>query len=159
MKNISLTVNGKLYQVEVEEDMRLLDLLRDKLGFTGVKEGCAEGECGACSVIMDGNLVTSCLVMAFQADGKEIITIEGVQNEDGSLHPIQQAFLEEGAVQCGFCTPAMVLAAKAILDKNPNPTDEEIKEGISGNLCRCTGYAKIVSSIKKAAEYLGKGGN
>lgn len=159
MKNISLTVNGKLYQVEVEEDMRLLDLLRDKLGFTGVKEGCAEGECGACSVIMDGRLVTSCLVMAFQADGKEIVTIEGLQNEDGTLHPIQQAFLEEGAVQCGFCTPAMVLAAKAILDKNPNPSDEEIKEGISGNLCRCTGYAKIVSSIKKAAEYLNKGGN
>lgn len=159
MKNISLTVNGKLYQVEVEEDMRLLDLLRDKLGFTGVKEGCAEGECGACSVIMDGRLVTSCLVMAFQADGKEITTIEGLQNEDGTLHPIQQAFLEEGAVQCGFCTPAMVLAAKAILDKNPHPTDEEIKEGISGNLCRCTGYAKIVSSVKKAAEYLNKGGN
>lgn len=159
MKSISLTVNGKLYQVEVEEDMRLLDLLRDKLGFTGVKEGCSEGECGACSVIMDGKLVTSCLVMAFQAEGKEIITIEGLQNEDGTLHPIQQAFLEEGAVQCGFCTPAMVLAAKAILDKNPNPTDEEIKEGISGNLCRCTGYAKIVSSIKKAAEYLNKGGN
>ncbi|MBO8158401.1 (2Fe-2S)-binding protein [Thermosyntropha sp.] len=158
MKTISLKVNGKPYTVEVEEDMRLLDLLRDKLGFTGVKEGCAEGECGACSVIMDGNLVTSCLVMAFQADGKEIITIEGLQSEDGTLHPIQQAFLDEGAVQCGFCTPAMVLAAKALLDKNPNPTDEQIKEGISGNLCRCTGYAKIVSAVKKAAEYLNQGG-
>lgn len=158
MKNIALRVNGKLYQVEIEEDMRLLDLLRDKLGLIGVKEGCSEGECGACSVIMDGKLVTSCLVMAFQADGTDILTIEGLQNEDGTLHPIQQAFLEEGAVQCGFCTPGMILATKALLDKNPEPTEAEIREGISGNLCRCTGYAKIVSAVMKAAEYLKQGG-
>lgn len=158
MKNIDLTVNDKAYTVEIDEDMRLLDLLRDKLGLTGSKEGCGEGECGACSVIMDGEIVTSCLIMAFQAEGKEIITIEGLQSEDGGIHPIQQAFLDEGAVQCGFCTPGMILAAKALLDKKPKPTIEEIREGISGNLCRCTGYSKIVSAIKQASEYLDKGG-
>ena len=155
MKNIELKVNGKVYTVEIEEDMRLLDVLRDKLGLTGTKEGCGEGECGACTVIMDGETVDSCLVMAFQAEGKEIITIEGLEDEDG-IHPIQKAFIEEGAVQCGFCTPGMVLSAKALLDKNSSPDRKQIKEAISGNLCRCTGYNKIVNAVEKASkEYKG----
>lgn len=153
MKTIELKVNGKVHSIEIEEDMRLVDVLRDKLGLIGTKEGCGEGECGACTVIMDGEIVASCLVMAFQAVGKEITTIEGLQQGD-KIHPIQQAFLDEGAVQCGFCTPGMILSAKALLDKNPSPSKEEIKEAISGNLCRCTGYNKIISAVEKAAEML-----
>lgn len=151
MKKISLNVNGKDHTLEVEEDMRLIDLLREKLGLTGVKEGCSEGECGACTVIMDGEVVNSCLVMAFQAEGSSILTIEGLGDEE-NIHPIQQAFIDVGAVQCGYCTPGMILAAKALLDKNPNPTEEEIREAISGNLCRCTGYNKIVQAIDRAKE-------
>lgn len=158
MKEISLKVNGKDHKVQIEESMRLIDLLREKLSLLGTKEGCGEGECGACTIIMNGEIVTSCLVMAFQAEGAEIITIEGLEREDGTLHPIQQAFLEEGATQCGFCTPGMILSAKALLDKNPTPTREEIKEGISGNLCRCTGYSKIVDAIEKASKLLLEGG-
>ncbi|NLX62491.1 MAG: (2Fe-2S)-binding protein [Tissierellia bacterium] len=153
MKKISLNVNGKDHILEVEEDMRLIDLLREKLGLTGVKEGCSEGECGACTVIMDGEVVNSCLVMAFQAEGSSILTIEGLGDEE-NIHPIQQAFIDVGAVQCGYCTPGMILAAKALLDKNPNPTEEEIREAISGNLCRCTGYNKIVQAIDRAKEVL-----
>ncbi|WP_279230368.1 (2Fe-2S)-binding protein [Thermohalobacter berrensis] len=149
-------MNKKEYMLEIKEDTRLIDLLRDVLGFTGVKEGCGEGECGACTVIMDGDIVNSCLVLAFQADGKEIITIEGVESEE-EIHPIQQAFLDVGAVQCGFCTPGMILSAKALLDKNPSPTREEIRAAISGNLCRCTGYNKIVDAIERAALYLKRG--
>ena len=149
MVRIDLLVNGKKHSLEVEEDMRLIDLLREKLGLTGVKEGCSEGECGACTVIMDGEVVNSCLVMAFQAHESNIITIEGL-DEEGSLHPLQQAFIDAGAVQCGYCTPGMILSAKALLDKNPNPTEEEIREGISGNLCRCTGYNKIVEAINRS---------
>ena len=156
MKTVDLKVNGKSVSVEVEEDLRLLDLLRDKLHLTGAKEGCGEGECGACTIIMDGEVVNSCMVMAFQANGREITTIEGLQDGD-KLHPIQEAFLEAGAVQCGYCTPGMVLATKAILDKNINPTEEEIREGISGNLCRCTGYTKIVDAVHIASKYLQKG--
>lgn len=133
--------------------MRLIDSLREKLGLTGVKEGCSEGECGACTVIMDGEVVNSCLVMAFQAEGSSILTIEGLGDEE-NIHPIQQAFIDVGAVQCGYCTPGMILAAKALLDKNPNPTEEEIREAISGNLCRCTGYNKIVQAIDRAKEVL-----
>ncbi|SEF42513.1 purine hydroxylase delta subunit apoprotein [Caloramator fervidus] len=144
---IELNVNGKDYSIEIEEHLRLIDLLRDKLNLTGTKEGCGEGECGACTVIMDGRIVNSCLVMAFQAHKSKIITIEGVEDED-----IKNAFIEEGAVQCGFCTPGMILAAKSLLDKNENPSEQDIREAISGNLCRCTGYNKIVSAIKKAAE-------
>lgn len=153
MKKISLNVNGKDHTLEVEEDMRLIDLLREKLGLTGVKEGCSEGECGACTVIMDGEVVNSCLVMAFQAEGSSILTIEGLGDEE-NIHPIQQAFIDVGAVQCGYCTPGMILAAKALLDKNPNPTEEEIREAISGNLCRCTGYNKIVQAVDKAKKVL-----
>lgn len=153
MKKIKLNVNGKTYSVEIEEDMRLIDVLRNKLGLLGAKEGCGEGECGACTVIMDGETVASCLVMAFQAEGKQITTIEGLGDEK-KLHPIQQAFLDEGAVQCGFCIPGMVLSAKALLDKNPSPNRSEIKEAISGNLCRCTGYNKIINAVEKAAKDL-----
>ena len=153
MKTIELNVNGKNHKVEIEEDMRLIDVLRDKLGLIGTKEGCGEGECGACTVIMDGETVASCLVMAFQAEGKKILTIEGLSDENG-IDPIQQAFLDEGAVQCGFCIPGMVLSSKALLDKNPSPSRYEIKEAISGNLCRCTGYTKIVNAVEKAAKDL-----
>lgn len=152
MIEIQLTVNGKDYTVNIEEDKRLLDVLREDLGFTGVKEGCSEGECGACTVIMDRKTVNSCMVMGFQANGSNIVTIEGLE-KDGQLHPIQQAFIDIGAVQCGYCTPGMILSAKALLDKNPNPTKEEIREGISGNLCRCTGYSKIVKAVEKARGY------
>ncbi|MBF8983120.1 (2Fe-2S)-binding protein [Lutibacter sp. B2] len=151
MNHISLTINKKMYSIDVEEDVRLIDLLRDQLFLTGTKEGCGEGECGACTVIMDGRVVNSCLVMAFQAEGSNITTIEGMSDKD-ELHPIQKAFLDKGAVQCGFCTPGMVLSAKSLLDKNENPTREEIREGISGNLCRCTGYNKIVDAIELASK-------
>lgn len=148
---ITLNVNGKDYEVEVSGQERLLDVLREKLHLTGTKEGCGEGECGACTVLMDGEPVDSCLVLAFQCEGKEIVTIEGLE-KNGELDPSQQAFIEKGAVQCGFCIPGMVLSSKAIIDKYENPTDEQIKTGISGNLCRCTGYNKMVEAVKRAAE-------
>lgn len=157
MLKINLNINDKDYSIEIDEDMRLIDVLRDVLGLTGTKEGCGEGECGACTVIMDGKAVHSCLVMAFQADGSRIVTIEGLGNEEAP-HPIQKAFLDEGAVQCGFCTPGMIMSAKALLDENPNPSRQEIREAISGNLCRCTGYNKIVDAIEKASAYLLKEG-
>lgn len=153
MKDINLTVNGEKLQLSVDENLRLIDLLRDELGLIGTKEGCGEGECGACTIIMDGETVASCLVMAFQADGSEILTIEGLEKE-GELHPVQKAYMDAGAVQCGFCIPGMVLSTKSLLDKNPNPNDDEIREGISGNLCRCTGYNKMVIATKKAMKYI-----
>ena len=153
MVDISITVNDKLYKISINENMRLIAVLRDELGLIGTKEGCGEGECGACTVIMDGEIVNSCLVMGFQADGSSIVTIEGLERE-GDLHPVQRAYIEAGAVQCGFCIPGMVLSTKALLDKNPNPSDEEIREGISGNLCRCTGYNKMLEATKKAMEYI-----
>lgn len=151
MKEISMTINGEVYKATVNPAMRLLDLLRDVFRLTGTKEGCAEGECGACTVIMDGETVNTCLVLAGQADGHELITIEGAQ-DDKVMSLIQSAFIEAGAVQCGFCTPGMILSAKVLLMKNPHPSPREIKEAISGNLCRCTGYTKIVSAVKMAAE-------
>lgn len=153
MKNISLTVNEKLYEISVDENLRLIDLLRDQLGFHGTKEGCGEGECGACTVIMDGETVNSCLVMAFQANGSHIITIDGME-KNGKLHPIQQAYIDAGAVQCGFCIPGMVLSTKALLDKNSHPNRDEIREGISGNLCRCTGYNKMLDATEMAIKYM-----
>lgn len=156
MKKISLNINEKDYEVEIEESMKLVELLRDKLHLMGTKFGCGEGECGACTVIMNGETVASCLVLAFQAEGSNIITIEGVGGDEGD-HPIQQAFIEVGAVQCGFCTPGMVLSAKVLLDKIANPTEEEIREAISGNICRCTGYEKIVKAIELAASRINKG--
>ena len=150
MSNMKFNVNGQNREVDVDPSMRLLDLLRDVFFLTGTKEGCGEGECGACTVIIDGNAVNSCLVLAGQAAGKKIITIEGL-SVDGELNRLQNAFVQAGAVQCGFCTPGMIMSAKALLDKNPHPTKEEIKVGMSGNLCRCTGYKKIIEAVKYAA--------
>jgi carbon-monoxide dehydrogenase small subunit len=149
--NIKLVVNEKPYTLEVDPTERLLDVLRNRLGLTGTKEGCGEGECGACTVIVDGKTVNSCLILAPQVDGSEITTIEGL-GDRRSPHRVQKAFVEVGAVQCGFCTPGMVLSAKNLLDKNPHPSDEEIGVALSGNLCRCTGYDKILRAVKLAAE-------
>lgn len=157
MFHLETTINGKTIETDIEPGLRLLDFLRQNLGLTGTKEGCGEGECGACTVILDGKTVNSCLVMAAQIHGRTLTTIEGLENEDG-LNPVQQAFLDNGAVQCGFCIPGMVLSATALLDENPSPTDEEIKECISGNLCRCTGYDKMFISIRKASENYQKKG-
>jgi carbon-monoxide dehydrogenase small subunit len=148
---ITLTVNGVTHEVAIEPRQSLLQVLREELHLTGTKEGCSEGECGACTVILDGQTVDSCLVFGLEAHGREILTIEGV-SQGGQLHPLQQAFADYGGVQCGFCTPGMILAAKALLDSNPQPTEAEIRRGISGNLCRCTGYVKIVEAIKAAAQ-------
>ncbi len=150
---IKVTVNGEVYESAVEPRMSLLRYLREELGLTGTKEGCSEGECGACSVILDGRLVDSCLIFAVEADGREVTTIEGLAKGD-VLHPVQQAFIDYGGVQCGFCTPGMIMAAKDLLDRNPQPTEAEIRHAISGNLCRCTGYMKIVEAIAAAAQSL-----
>jgi carbon-monoxide dehydrogenase small subunit len=147
---MTLTVNGTPYEVAIEPRQSLLQLLREELHLTGTKEGCSEGECGACTVLLDGKTVDSCLIFALEAQGREVTTIEGLAQGD-QLHPIQKAFAEYGAVQCGFCTPGMILAAKALLDSHPHPTELEIRQGISGNLCRCTGYVKIVEAIQAAA--------
>ena len=150
---ITLTVNGEKRELEVTPYTRLLDLLREDLGLTGVKEGCGKGECGACTVIMNGELTASCLVPAPQADQAEIVTIEGLGDKD-NLHPIQESFVEAGAVQCGYCIPGMVLAGKRLLDENPQPTEKEVRYGLSGNICRCTGYAKIIDAVMLAADKL-----
>ena len=155
MKQIKITVNGKTHELQVKPWETLLEIIRDDLGLTGTKEGCGIGECGACTVIMDGNTVNSCLVLAPEADGKEITTIEALAQGD-KLHFIQEAFMEQGGLQCGFCTPGIILSTKALLDENPKPTDEEIRRGIAGNFCRCTGYTKIFESIKAAAQKGGK---
>ena len=148
---VELTVNGTTHTIEVKSNWTLLKVLRDKLCFTGTKCGCEKGECGACTVLMNGKSILSCLTLAVAADKQEILTIEGLAT-NGELHPIQQAFIDHGAVQCGFCTPGMILSAKALLDENPHPTDEEIRDRINGNICRCTGYAKIVEAIKAIAD-------
>lgn len=153
---ITLTVNGEVYEIIVKPNSILLDVLRDELDFTGTKRGCDTGDCGACTVIMDGKAVNACLVLAMRTDGRNIVTIEGLANGN-KLDPIQEAFLEKGAVQCGFCTPGMALSTKAILDKNPKPTKIEIKAGIAGNLCRCTGYTKIIEAIQTAAQKMSEG--
>ena len=151
MINLKINVNGKDHELEVEDSMRLLDILRDKLMLTGTKEGCAVGECGACTVVMNGDAVNSCLILATQANNSTIETVENLE-EDDVLSKLQNAFVEEGAIQCGFCTPGMLMSAKALLDKNPHPTEEQIKEALEGNLCRCTGYVPILNAVKKAAE-------
>ena len=150
----TLQVNGIAYAVEIEPQRTLLSVLRTEVGLTGAKEGCDDSECGACMVLMDGEPVNSCSYLALQADGREITTIEGLAGADGSLHPLQQAFLDQGGVQCGFCTPGMLISAKALLDRNPRPSEEEIRLALSGNLCRCTGYSGIVRAVQSAAEQL-----
>lgn len=150
-EKIQMEVNGKIVTVEVEPSDLLVDVLRENLGLTGTKAGCRGGECGACSVILNGKVVTSCLIPALKADGGKITTIEGLE-KDGELHPLQKAFVEMGAIQCGFCTPGMLLSAKNLLDQNPHPTLEEVKTAISGVLCRCTGYQKIIHAIHAASE-------
>ncbi len=147
---IRFRLNHNNITIVVEPNMRLLDLLRNKFNLTGTKEGCSIGECGACTVIMNGKAVNSCLVLAGQCEGANIITIEGIEKE-GKLHPLQENFLKSGAVQCGFCTPGMIMSAYALLLENPNPTEEEIKEAIAGNLCRCTGYKQIIDAVEKSA--------
>ena len=154
MPMLKLKVNGRDYEVDAGPTTTLLDVLRSKLMITGPKIGCNTGDCGACSVLLNGRLVKSCLVNALSASGKEVITIEGLA-APGQVHPLQKAFYEHYASQCGFCTPGMILAAKTLLDENPNPSEEEIRRGIAGNLCRCTGYTKIFESIKSAAENMG----
>lgn len=155
MKQIIIfNLNGESVQVEIEPHLTLLQLLRDRLGLTGTKEGCGMGECGACTVLLDGKAVNSCILPVMEVDGKSVTTIEGLTDAQGNLHPIQKAFIEYGAIQCGFCTPGMVLSAKALLDENPKPTEEEIRGGIAGNLCRCTGYLQIVQAIKAASGQL-----
>ena len=155
---LNIKVNNKDYKLFVASNKRLLDVLRDNLGLTGVKEGCAIGECGACTVIMNGKNVCSCMILAGQAEGSEIITIEGLEGPKGELHPLQEAFIETGAVQCGFCTPGMILSSLTLLRRNLNPTVKEIKEAISGNFCRCTGYKQIIEAVQLAAERIRGGG-
>lgn len=153
-QEIELKVNGELVKVQVEPRRTLLEVLRENLGLTGTKESCNKGDCGACTVLINGKPVLSCLSLAIEAQGKDILTIEGLA-KGYELHPIQQAFVDHGAIQCGFCTPGMIMSAKALLDKNPNPTEGEIRDGISGNICRCTGYLKIVEAIQEAAKTIG----
>lgn len=148
---IRLTINDKDYEIAVKPNQTLADLIRYEIGLTGTKKGCGAGECGTCTVILDGKPVSSCLVLAIQADGKNVLTIEGLETDQG-LHPIQQAFVEKGAVQCGFCTSGMILSAKSLLDRNPDASENEIRSAISGNLCRCTGYQKIVEAIASVKE-------
>jgi carbon-monoxide dehydrogenase small subunit len=154
-KLITLTVNDRAYEVAVAPNRTLTQLLRDDLNLLGTKEGCGVGDCGACTVIMDGKPVNSCLVLAVQTDGSHIKTIEGVATSDG-LHPVQQTFVEMGAIQCGFCTPGMVLSATSLLEKNPHPTEHEVRQALSGNLCRCTGYQKIVEAVQEASRRMKK---
>ncbi len=149
-KRISVTVNGETYEKEVLPSKSLLDFLRTDLNLTGTKEGCGEGECGACTVVLAGRLVDSCLILAVEADGEEVQTVEGI-SRNGQLHPLQKAFAEMGAAQCGFCTPGMLMAAKYLLDHNPSPTPEQVSKAVAGNLCRCTGYGTIVDAILSAA--------
>jgi carbon-monoxide dehydrogenase small subunit len=150
---ITLDVNGQSYPIVVEGRTRLLDALRDKCQLTGAKEGCSTGDCGACTVMMDGQPVTSCLVVAASAEGRQITTVEGVAKGQ-ELHPVQRAFMECGALQCGICTPGMIMTSIAILNENPSPSRDEIRFGLQGNLCRCTGYDKIVDAVEKAAAYM-----
>lgn len=151
MKKIKIKVNKKSYSLEVRDSELLIETLRDRLGFLGTKYSCLEGECGACTVIVEGKNILSCLMLALDADGMTITTIEGLSS-DGQLHAIQKSFVGKGAIQCGFCTPGMVLASKALLDRNPQPSDHEIAKALDGNLCRCTGYVKIIDAVRDAAK-------
>jgi carbon-monoxide dehydrogenase small subunit len=154
--HVTTTVNGDEYEFLCDTEQTLLDCLRDELFLTGTKEGCASGDCGACNVVLDGSLVCSCLVLGVEADGKTIDTVEGMADGD-DLHPLQQKFLELNGLQCGICTPGILVAAKVLLDRNPDPTETEIRYWLAGNLCRCTGYDKVVRSVQAAAEEMRKG--
>jgi aerobic carbon-monoxide dehydrogenase small subunit len=154
-KTIVFELNGKPISLSVSVDALLADVLRDHLGLTGTKKGCEIGQCGACTVLLNGKPVASCLTLAVKVEGCKVLTIEGLAEKDGDLHPIQKAFIDEGAIQCGFCTPGMILAVKALLDEIPNPTREEIVQAISGNLCRCTGYTKIIEAAITASQNQG----
>ncbi len=153
--DISFALNGKEYKLSVPANAVLLDIIRDKMHLTGTKEGCGRGECGACTILFNGRSVNACLILAPQADGAEIVTVEGADVER-KLLSIQKAFVEEGAIQCGFCTPGMIMSSLYLLNKNPNPSISEIREGISGNLCRCTGYVKIIKAVERASKDIGK---
>jgi carbon-monoxide dehydrogenase small subunit len=156
MEQLIITVNGKEYELQIEPSATLLDVIREDLGLTGAKEGCGIGECGACTVIVDGISVNACLMLAMEAQGSQITTIEGLADGE-KLHPIQQAFMDVGGLQCGFCTPGMILSTKALLDATKSPTNEEIKKGLEGNFCRCTGYTKIIESVRAAVHLLKEG--
>lgn len=151
MITVDFVLNGKPVSVQIEENRRLLDMLREECGLTGTKEGCGVGECGACTVIVDGEAVNSCLMLAASVGGKSVMTVEGVQKPDGTLDPVQQAILDNHALQCGYCTPGFVMSAKALLMKNPHPTREDIRVALSGNLCRCTGYEQIIRAVEDVA--------
>ena len=155
---ISAQINGEPLQFLTDERDSLLEALRERIGLTGVKEGCNNGNCGACAVLLDGRLVNSCLVMAAEVEGAEITTVEGLAGDDG-LHPLQQAFLEEAALQCGICTPGLLVASKALLDQNPSPTEHEVRFWLAGNLCRCTGYDKVIRAVLLASERMKGQGN
>ena len=148
---LSLTINAKAHQVLINPNKTLAQLLREDIGLTGTKQGCQVGDCGSCTVLLDGEPVNSCLVLALQAEGREVFTIEGMA-QGNNLHPIQDAFVQAGAIQCGFCSPGMILSAKALLDKNQSPSEAEVREGLSGNLCRCTGYEAIVDAVESVAQ-------
>ena len=152
---MSFKINGLVYQDEIDHRRTLLEVLRENFGLLGTHKGCDEGHCGACTVVVDGRAVNSCLVLAVSVQGKEITTIEGLAQGD-MLHPIQEAFIEAGAIQCGFCTPGMIMTTKAFLDDNPNPSEEEIKTALSGNLCRCTGYAQIIEAVRSVSQKMGR---
>lgn len=152
LKKINCTINGKAMELEVDVRESLLDMLRNRLHLTGTKQGCGVGECGACAVLIDGNTMDSCIYMAVWADGRTITTIEGISSPDGTLSDIQQNYVDKGSVQCGFCTPGFVISTTALLNKNSNPSKDEIRRGLSGNLCRCTGYQKILDAVETTAE-------
>ena len=152
MRTFKLILNGDPVETGIGDSETLLEVLRDRLGLTGTKRGCDQGACGACTVLLDGRPVLSCLTLAASVEGREVITVEGLAAPDGTLHPVQKAFHETGAVQCGFCTPGMLLVAKALLEVNPHPSESEIRQALSGNICRCTGYVKIVEAVGRAAE-------
>ena len=157
-RELCITVNGDEHHLLVDTRRTLLEVIRDEIGLTGTKNGCGAGECGACTVLLDGLPINSCLMLAHEADGREVTTIEGLA-AGGVLDPVQRAFVEHGAIQCGFCTPGMVLTTKALLDRNPDPTREEILHGLKGNLCRCTGYVKIVEAVEAARDLLAEVGS
>ena len=152
-KTIRFTLNGQAVAVKAESHQMLLEVLRDTLHLTGTKYGCGEGECGACTVLVDGASVDSCIYPVFEIEGRKVTTIEGLVGERNQLHPLQKSFVENGGIQCGFCTPGMIMSAKALLDENPHPGPDEIRQGISGNLCRCTGYQQIVDAVKIASNF------